>query len=130
MNANERLTIDQQVVLQLAEVASVMTSMLGRLLETHKSQTAFGKDVEHLQDNLRSARDAISRIAQILHEGNGQKPLISRVAVLEEKAKSVEEDLDKIEEVKLVSRKGKYVLGAALISGLAGLAASLISLLN
>lgn len=129
MNDKEHVTLDQQVVPQLAEVAVVMTSMLGRLMETHESQAIFGKDVEYLRNDLRATRDIVAKIARVLHEGNGQKPLVSRVAVLEERADEMKGDFTKIEENKQISKKGRYVLAAALSSGLLGFAASLLSLL-
>jgi hypothetical protein len=130
MDSHEYVQVDEQVVQQLAETAQVMTGMLERMLETHEVQS---KDMEHFREDLCLVRDAIARIARVLHEGNGQKPLIARVAVLEERVSSLLKEISRKAEEKtaarIVSKKGKYALGVAIITGVTALATQLVSLI-
>ena len=124
MTTDENLQVEEHVVQQLAETAGVMTHMLERMLETHEVQS---KDIEYFRADLVLVRDAIAKIAKILHEGNGQKPLITRVAVLETQAEYLLEQAKERAESKATSTKGKYALAVAVVTGVCALAAQVIS---
>lgn len=135
---SEHLEIDEHIVQQLAETAAVMTAMLERMAETHEVQSS---DLGHFRDDLVIVRNAISRVAKVLHEGNGDKPLITRVAVMEEKIAQLETAVEKLEEHneeqekskkenRLAGLRGKYAVTTALISGIVALAIAVVSLFN
>ena len=137
-SVSEHIEADGEVVQQLAETASVMTAMLERMTETHEVQT---NDLEYFRDDLGLVRNAIQRIARVLHEGNGDKPLITRVAILEEKTTQIEvaverlgiqiDDREKAEqEDHRIGLRGKYAVATALISAVAALAVAVVSLLS
>lgn len=116
---------DEQVIEQLTDVADTMGKLLERVIDRHEGHT---RDLDYLRDDLKVVRDAIRHIAKVLHEGNGDKPLISRVAVLEEKVHNLEDDQENQEERARIDRKGKYTLYAALATGILGLATALAGL--
>jgi len=132
---NKHVVIDQQVVEQLTHVADTMTSMLATMMEAQEGQS---KGLDHFREDLKDVRNAIRRIAKVLHEGNGEKPLIARVAVLETRVTELRHDVSRLEkheedrqmsELKRgeIDRKGKYAIAVALASGLLALATTIIS---
>lgn len=133
---NELAQVDDAVVHQLAEIAESMSSMVGRMLDSQAVQT---KDIDYFREELRIVRDAIRRIAKVLHEGNGERPLISRVAVLENQIVNLTEDINTLQqheerrleeerELKQIERRGRNVVVGAIVSGVFALATSIISL--
>jgi hypothetical protein len=114
--------------------------------------SSHAKDLEHFQGDLSLIRDSIIRIAKILHEGNGEKPLTSRVSILEKAAELYQKNLEDTEEwmtTRLnrleereeartraaieainIGKAGRWKLIAAVITGMAALATSLLSVLG
>jgi hypothetical protein len=134
MDNGSFLQVDRQVIEQLANTVKLMTRMLERMLQAHEVQD---RSLTDFRADLRRIRDTISRIARVLHEGNGERPLTMRVALLEQKLNNLDEDFQRMlkkevamREEKKLSRRGKYTLATALISGIAGLATAIISLLS
>jgi hypothetical protein len=123
--SDDNIQVDTQVVEQLAAVADTLAGLLEQVSQKHENQS---KDMDYFREDLSLVRDSIRHIAKVLLEGNGEKPLISRVAVLEEKAANLEEQFDKLElsmegakrttELKKnIDKKGKYAVAAAIVSG-------------
>ena len=132
--SEDNIKVDTQVIDQLASVADTLGGLLEKVSERHDNQS---KDMDYFREDLALVRDSIRNIAKVLHEGNGEKPLISRVAVLEEKASNLEEQFDKLElrleegksssEKKInTDKKGKYAISAAIITGIGGLVVELV----
>ena len=121
---NKHVQVDEQVVEQLTQVAESLGALLARVMGRHEGHT---RDLDYLRDDLKVVRDAIRRIAKVLHEGNGDKPLISRTAILEEKVNNLESYAARREEQRTIDRKGKYALYTALATGILGLATSIIN---
>lgn len=135
MSDNEYVQVDQQVVEQLTNVADTMTAMLSKMMESQEGQS---KDLDIFRAELSEVRNSIQRIAKVLHEGNGEKPVIARLAVLETQMNEAlldirrlekhEEDRAKAErERKSIDSKGKYAVIAAVVSGALALATTIIS---
>jgi len=123
----QHVQVDEQVVEQLTGVADTMGKLLERVIDRHEGHS---RDLDYLREDLRVVRDAIRHIAKVLHEGNGDKPLISRVAVLEEKVHRLEGlEENKVERGR-IEKKGKYALYTALITGILGFATALASILG
>ena len=147
--ADNKIRIDEQVVEQLTHVADSMTTMLEKLMETQRGQST---DLDYFKLDLKQVRDSIKSIAKVLHEGNGEKPLLARVAIIEVQIADLVSDVAKLqtheednlkrmldqadearsnkEEQEKIGRKGKYALAVAVVSGLGGLATALISALT
>jgi len=134
MSDDGKIEVDVQVVEQLTLVADTMAGLLDNVSKRHDNQS---EAMAHFREDLGLVRDSIRHISKVLHEGNGEKPLISRVAILEEKVRSLGAALDKVElhledERKTkdlranIDKKGKYAVAAALVTGIAGLAVELI----
>jgi prefoldin subunit 5 len=123
--SDDNIQVDEQVVEQLTGVADTMAKLLDQVMERHENQT---KDMDHFRDDLALVRDSIRHIAKVLHEGNGERPLIARVAVLEEQVENLDENLKRVElyiheanrqksEMDNIDKKGKWGLVAALVTG-------------
>jgi hypothetical protein len=129
VNDKERLTPDDEVLQRLAEIVGDLTNILQglatentRLTDERKSQS---RDLEYFRKDLGYVRDAVARVVRVLHEGNGQRPLVTRVAVMEEKVDGLEEGARESKKKEIVDAKGKWALRVALVSGLLALATSL-----
>lgn len=132
---NQRyVSINEQVVVQLAATITNMSTVL----EAHGTQT---EKLNFFREELGDVRDSLRRIVKVLLEGNGDKPLLSRTAILEAQVEHLtalvaylkqEEDDEKktIETNRTIARKGKWTLAAALIAGVTGIIASIISFLK
>ena len=123
---NKHVQVDEQVVEQLTQVAEALGGLLSRVMDRHEGHT---RDLDYLREDLKVVRDAIRRIAKVLHEGNGDKPLIARTAILEEKVSNLEADALRQEEHQTIAKKGKYALYTAMATGILGLATSVINFL-
>ena len=121
-----KISVDEQVVEQLTGVADAMGQLLERVMSRHEGHA---RDLDYLRDDLKLVREAIRHIAKVLHEGNGDKPLISRVAVPEEKVYRLEGDEQDEKERAKIEKKGRYALYTALATGVLGLATAIVSLL-
>jgi len=131
------IEVDEQVIEQLTSIADTMTDMVGRMMDTHEVQSS---DMKHFKEEISHVREALQRVVKVLMEGNGERPLIARVATLEAQMLNAIDDVDtlqKREERRLINeveeqkidKKGKYAIRAAVISGFIALATSVISLL-
>lgn len=127
MSDKDNVQVDEEVVSRLAETAAVMSVMLAKLSETHD---AHGERVKFFREELITVRNSLRRISKVLMEGNGAKPLIARVAVIEEKIDNLEEAAAARKQDARISSRGKYALGVAVVSGLAGVVTSLVTLLS
>ena len=127
-------TIDTEVISQLTQVADTLTAMVSQLMQSQEGQTT---KFNYFRESLRETRDSIRKISQVLHEGNGQRPLVARVAVLETQIAGLEDDLEELgeqlaknaqnkEQASLAERKGRYAVAVALVTGICSLAASII----
>ena len=130
--SDEKNTIepDVEVLAQLAETAASLTLIMERLGNHYDGHA---RDIEYVREQLGIQRDALAQIARVLHEGNGQKPLVTRVALLEQAFKDLEGDFAKYEaaaaEALRVSRAGRWKLLTASVSGILALATAIVSLL-
>ncbi len=142
---SDNIEVDEEVVQQLTEVADTMARLLDKVMAEHSNQN---KDMDHFRADLALVRDSIRHIAKVLHEGNGERPLISRVAVLEEKVDNLEDDVTKVEEdvtrmelyahetartedeKENINKKGKWALIAALLTGGSALVVEIVRFLS
>lgn len=135
---SDNIDVDEEVVEQLTGVADTMAKLLEQVMERHDDQT---KDMDHFRFDLGQVRDSIRHIAKVLHEGNGERPLIARVAVLEEQIVHINGSLKRLEldmyeedrrkdEQSNIDEKGKWGLRIAIISALAALGVELFRLLS
>lgn len=136
--SDDKIEVDAQVVEQLTLVVDTMAGLLDRVSQRHDNQS---QAMDHFREDLSLVRNSIRHIAKVLHEGNGEKPLISRVAVLEEKASNLEEQTDKLELCmederkgrdlrKNIDKKGKYAIVVAIVTGVAGIVVEIVRWLS
>lgn len=85
---------------QLSETVKTMSSLLEKMSDNHnKLFSTHGSQKEQIysiREGLKTATERISKIITVLHEGNGQPPLVTRVAVLEEKVSENTQDISKL----------------------------------
>jgi hypothetical protein len=138
MSEDDNIKVDEEVVEHLTEVAGTMAKLLDQVMERHDHQT---KDMDYFRADLALVRDSIRHIAKVLHEGNGEKPLIARVAILEthfehldECRKTMELELREKQkdedEKENIDKKGKWALRAAIASGFTALGVEVFRLLG
>lgn len=134
--SNDNIQVDEEVVQQLTNVADTMAKMLDTVMERHTNQS---KDMDYFREDLAVVRDSIKHIAKVLHEGNGEKPLISRVAVLEKGMSVLEDDVARMElytheaerlenEKENIDKKGRWGLIAAIFTGCTALGVEIVRL--
>lgn len=127
-----------QLVEQLIDTVTSMTQTLKRVMSQHE----FHRDeLNAYKEEIKRIRDRVSSIVRVVHEGNGERALVTRVAVLEEKVIDLEKDVDRLfekhrlldarkaEETK-VSTAGRWQLRVALVSAVAAIIVAGISLLS
>lgn len=138
MSNDDNINVDEEVVEHLTEVAGTMAKLLDQVMERHDHQT---KDMDYFRADLALVRDSIRHIAKVLHEGNGEKPLIARVAILETQIEHLDESIKRVEldahdkeksedEQENIDKKGKWALRAAIASGFTALGVEIIRLLT
>ena len=126
---DDNINVDEEVVEQLTGVADTMAKLLDQVMERHDHQT---KDMDYFREDLGRIRDSIRHIAKVLHEGNGEKPLIARVAINENEIKHITGVITKLElaahekerleeERKNIDQKGRWGLRVAVVSGITAL---------
>jgi len=125
---------NEELVAQLASAVELTTGMLKRMLSHHSVQR---EELETFREDFKRLRDRISRIVQVLHEGNGERPLLTRVAILEEKVEGIEKDIETMLEAKRSAQvtknirvRGRWELLVAVISAIAAISVGLLSLLK
>ena len=135
---DDNIKVDEEVVEQLTGVADTMAKLLDQVMESHTHQT---KDMDYFRTDLGLVRDSIRHIAKVLHEGNGEKPLIARVAILEIQIGHLDEGLKKIElemheserlkeEKANIDKKGKWTLRVAVVAGMSALIVESVRLVS
>lgn len=130
--SDDNIKVDEEVVEQLTGVADTMAKLLDRVMERHTNQS---NDMDHFRSDLALVRDSIRRIAKVLHEGNGERPLIARVAVLEARVDNMDNTIAGIQDrIKLaelyaheeerleneqetIDKKGRWGVVAAVLTG-------------
>lgn len=127
---------NDELISQLTEIVGIMTTSLKRLMSHHDFQE---ERLTLYRCELNSVREHLSKVTKALYEGNGERALLTRVALLENSFKDLENDLAAIvaakrEEERLekekelqnnkllaVSKKGKWQLGIALVTAISGI---------
>jgi hypothetical protein len=134
---------ENEIEKQLTDMVKTMSILLEKMAANHdKLYNKHGNQKAQLvilQDGFEHVKNRLESIVKILHEGNGQKPLITRVAILEEKNPDIEADIgrlyDKIDfinvrdnikadEITAVKKVNKEMI-ASIVSALAAIAAAI-----
>ncbi len=81
------------VLEKLTEAVADTTDMMGRVLQANEDHArlarASSEMAANFREEIRSVKHSLEKIIHVLHEGNGQKPLISRVDILETKVDNI-----------------------------------------
>ena len=130
MSDDKTPSIDTIVLAQLAETATTMTSIMERMSSHYDGHA---RDIEYIREALAHARNSIAKIARVLHEGNGEKPLVTRVYLLEQAITDLTKQFEKYEaatnEALRAQKAGRWKLITASVSGILALATAVVSLL-
>ncbi len=85
-----------RILEKLTAAVGNTSEMMSRLLaanEGHAREARHAAEVsENLREEIRGVKRSLEKIVHVLHEGNGQKPLISRVDILETKMNTILDD--------------------------------------
>lgn len=141
----KNLDVPVEVIGQLSEAAGILTNMVDKFINVREGQReeieGHKDDLNYLREDLRDVRDSIKRVAKVLLEGNGEKPLIARMATLEQQMAHAREDIDDIEEredqrqqnetdAEQINSTGKWAVAAAVVSGVVAIATAAMALMG
>jgi hypothetical protein len=79
------------------------TDMMSAFLEDYES---YSDSLARMEENVSSLHEDISSVTKIVRDGNGQAPLMTRMAVLEERASTDENTRRKYWELFLTALPG------------------------
>lgn len=131
MSHNDEVGLEEQIISQMAGIVEQMSRMLEQLLARQDEHSGSLLELKReFTENLREIRERVARLVKVLHEGNGERPLMTRVILNEREITDLKEWRESLERVEETKKKGRWQLTVAVVSGLFGLIASLVSLLN
>jgi len=122
---------DEIVVQRLADIVEQLTKILQQVVaekdELVGEKREHDENIKYLREDLCLVRASVARVITVLHEGNGQKPLITRVALLEERQEERKEAERQAAGKELVKTKGKWAVRTAIVAGVLSLAATILT---
>lgn len=125
-----------ELISQLTEIVGIMTTSLKRLMSHHDFQE---ERLSLYRCELNSVREHLAKVTKAIYEGNGERALLTRVALLENSFKDLENDLAAIvatkrEEERLekekelqsskllaISKRGKWKLAIAFVTAVSAI---------
>jgi hypothetical protein len=93
MNDKKEDELDEQVLANLADALHSITDMVSKTLKEDRYYPGFRED-------MMDVRKRIDKVVHVLHEGNGEKPLITRMSLAEFSIESLKEDVQELKETK------------------------------
>lgn len=100
---------------------------LALILQTFIDETQDAKIViARIENEIKRLKEDISGLNKIIRDGNGQPPLITRIAVLEEKISELKSHIESIEAESTEARRMRWEFLLAAIPGLLALLTGLI----
>lgn len=85
--------LDEQVLANLAEALNSITDMVSKTLKEDRYYPGFRED-------MMDVRQRIDKVVHVLHEGNGEKPLITRMSLAEFAIEFLKENVQDLKETK------------------------------
>jgi hypothetical protein len=93
---------DKDSVEKLSEALATMSEAMSKVMTSNDLQAKIlrmhAEISENFREDIRDVKKTLEKIIHVLHEGNGEKPLITRVALLEEKYSGIKERLKEDQE--------------------------------
>ena len=100
---------------------------LALILQTFIDETQDAKIViARIENEIKRLKEDISGLNKIIRDGNGQPPLITRIAVLEEKISELKSHIESIEAESTEAKRMRWEFLLAAIPGLLALLTGLI----
>ena len=91
---------NKEVIEQLTKTVTTLSSLVDEMSDNHNkmfsSQGNYKAEINHIREDLKGATERITKIIAVLHEGNGQPPLVTRVAVLEQQSSEGAADIGRL----------------------------------
>lgn len=120
-------TEEGDAVGQLAGTVSLLIELLSRFIRNNDDDRQISAS---LREDVRELRVDIEKISKVLHEGNGEKAVTTRLALLERGLSSLNESFlessrDK-KEVNTANISGKWSVIVAIIAALSLIAAAIL----
>lgn len=141
---------DQFVEVAIKQLSTMMDSMATVLNKTLEKHDTNAESITYIQKELISTSAGLAKVVKVLHEGNGERPVLTRLAILEtsfvhrtveieaiiNRLDSIESKMASISTAKINADKdektsrnaGKVVITAAIISGMFGTIAAIVQM--
>lgn len=126
MNISYDKMFIQQLISALEDTKNMVRPMQAQIHSIDVALAGLKAQVNILAVNVDS-------LIKIIRDGNGDKPLIQKLQIMESELKDINKYIDEIQATKkslsLEDKKGKYALAAALISAIVAISGILIPLI-
>ena len=94
----------------------------GFIEETQDAKIVIGK----IESEISQLKSDLGYLNKVIRDGNGQPPIMTRIALLEKEVLDTKEELAKAEEAEETSKKIRWEIFVAAVPGLLALIASLM----
>lgn len=126
---------DQHIIEELINDLVEINNQIEKLLDTVRASEI---DLATFKTELRILCETVKDISSILKDGDGGVSLMTRVALLEQKLKDFEKDLDKkaeservakssLTDIAVADKTGRWQMRAVLVTGICGIIVSAIT---
>ena len=100
---------------------------LSVILETFIEETQDAKIIiSRMETEIGRLKEDISLLNRTIRDGNGQKPMLTRITILEERIREVKEGIEEIEGEQEAEKKMRWEFLLASIPGIIALVATLL----
>ena len=110
-----------------ADMISQFSEDLSLILETFIEETQDAKIIiSRMETEIGRLKEDIGLLNRTIRDGNGQKPMLTRITILEERIREVKEGIEEIEGEQEAEKKMRWEFLLASIPGIIALVATLL----
>ncbi len=110
-----------------ADMITQFSEDLSVILETFIEETQDAKIIiSRMETEIGRLKEDIGLLNRTIRDGNGQKPMLTRITILEERIREVKEGIEEIEGEQEAEKKMRWEFLLASIPGILALLATLL----
>ena len=110
-----------------ADMIAQFSEDLSLILETFIEETQDAKIIiSRMETEIGRLKEDIGLLNRTIRDGNGQKPMLTRITILEERIREVKEGIEEIEGEQEAEKKMRWEFLLASIPGIIALVATLL----
>lgn len=110
-----------------ADMITQFSEDLSVILETFIEETQDAKIIiSRMETEIGRLKEDIGLLNRTIRDGNGQKPMLTRITILEERIREVKEGIEEIEGEQEAEKKMRWEFLLASIPGIIALVATLL----